>query len=58
MKLAQEDSGEIDCVYTAGTHPRKSDSNYLWNDNWSFNYTQAMLTMEENKVKAHLAPRQ
>ena len=39
MKLAQEESGEIDCVYQPGTHPKHSDSNKLWLDNWSFNYT-------------------
>ena len=57
MKLAQEDSGEIDCVYTPGTG-RRRDSNSLWHSNFSFNYTQAMLMMDENKVKANLSPRQ
>mmetsp|Transcript_34277 Transcript_34277/g.42350 ORF Transcript_34277/g.42350 Transcript_34277/m.42350 type:complete len:127 (+) Transcript_34277:367-747(+) len=57
MKLAQQDSGEIDCVYTA-TSMRRDDSNYLWQDNWSLNYTQAQLTMEANDVEAYLSPRQ
>ena len=55
MKLAQADSGEIDCVYTHGN--RTVDSNYYWNDWTAMNYTQAVAVMEENDVEQHLAPR-
>ncbi len=57
MKLAQQDSGEIDCVYTP-TSERRDNSNNLFLDGWSLNYTQAQLTMEANNVEAYLSPRQ
>ena len=55
MKLAQMDSGEIDCVYTPGGG--RSHSNYAWDDRSAFNYTQAVAVMEENDIEHHLAPR-
>ena len=56
MKLAQQDSGEIDCVYTA-TEYAQINSNHLWNDIWNLNYTQGLELMEENNVEAYLSPR-
>ena len=56
MKLAQQDSGEIDCFY-APTTTQAVSQNEFWEDAWSLNYTQAVLTMRDNNVEAHLSPR-
>lgn len=55
MKLAQAETGEIDCIYTA--QGRQQNSNDYWNTYWSMNYTQAVAILEENHVEHHLSPR-
>ena len=40
MRLAEEDSGEIDVVYVPGAD-KDLDSNSLWNDFNSLNFTKA-----------------
>ena len=40
MRLAEEDSGEIDVVYVPGKD-KDLDSNSLWNDFNSLNFTKA-----------------
>ena len=55
MKLAQTESGEIDCIYSPTG--RQQNSNDYWYPAWSMNYTQAINVLDENKVEHHLAPR-
>ena len=55
MKLAQKDSGEIDCVYTY--FKVETSSNYLWNYEFGLNYTMANERLQENNVEAYLSPR-
>ena len=56
MKLAQAESGEIDCVYTADGV--LENSNIYWNDVWSLNFTQAEIVLREQNVENHMSPRQ
>ena len=56
MKLAQQDSGEIDCIYQYGTD-QYQDSNGKVYTGATLNYTQALIVMQENQVEAHLSPR-
>jgi len=55
MKMAQKESGEIDCIYTVGG--RTSHSNNYWDDSSSLNYTQLVSVLEENGVQHNLSPR-
>ena len=55
MKLAQTDTGEIDCIYSVAG--RQQNSNEYWYTDWSLNYTQAIAVLNENKVEHHMAPR-
>ena len=55
MKLAQQDSGEIDCVYSPGN--RQVNSNKYWNDDWSLNYTQAVSVLDEHDIDHNISPR-
>lgn len=55
MKLAQTDTGEIDCIYSVAG--RQQNSNEYWYTDWSLNYTQAIAILNENKVEHHMAPR-
>ena len=57
LKLAQTDSGEIDCVYTPQYDRRQDNSNLYWNDTWSLNFTQAVAVMDKNAIVSHMAPR-
>ena len=56
MKLAQAESGEIDCMYTP-KNDKHDNSNYFWNDIWSLNYTQALQVLDEHNVEHHISPR-
>ena len=56
MKLAQADSGEIDCMYTP-QEMRQSDSNQYWDDIWTLNYTRAIEVLKYEKIEHHISPR-
>ena len=55
MKLAQEESGEIDAVLQPGG--KSTNSNSYWNDIISMNYTLAMDLLKENDVEHYISPR-
>lgn len=55
MKLAEEDSGQIDCIYTVGN--RQLNSNFYNNDAQALNYTRAVEVLAENNIEAHISPR-
>ena len=57
MKLAQEDSGEIDGIFIAGNGTYSPDSNSYWNDGSALNYTLATQLLQENEIEHHLSPR-
>ena len=55
MKLAQESSGEIDCVYTVGG--KGANSNEIWDDRNYMNYTGLVDLLKEENIEHNLAPR-
>ena len=57
MKLAQEDSGEIDGIFIAGDGTYVPNSNSFWDDSSALNYTLATELLEENEIEHHISPR-
>ena len=57
MRLAEEDSGEIDVVYVPGKD-KDLDSNSLWNDFNSLNFTKAEQVLKEQDIEHYMSPRQ
>ena len=57
MKLAQEDSGEIDGIFIAGDGTYVPNSNSFWDDSSALNYTLATELLKENEIEHHISPR-
>ena len=58
MKLAQTDSGEIDCTFYDRRTYQGSYSVNKWIDGYrAINYTQAVSVLKDNNVEHYLSPR-